>query len=496
LRVIISGYYGFHNAGDEAVLAGLIAGLVAQPFPNPDSSGPPVARSQTTATAGNGLAAVSGSGNPMDITVLSGAPAATANLHGVRAIGRGLGALRRELRDADLFISGGGNLFQDATSARSCLYYLYVMRQALLARVPVVVLGQGIGPLRRWWVRALVRRCLNRVQGIALRDSESARELERLGVSRPPIRVGADLSFAMSLPPAEEVAAAWRGIGVEDPGSVLAIAPRTWHISGAGEGVVASLAAAVKCATAQFGDVAQPPPAVSPPLQRRRIGQARAPVPHLGAPRPQVVVFPMQRPQDDPACAALADAVGGIFAQPELPPALLAAMIGSARVVVGVRLHALIFAAMGGAMPVAISYDPKVEAFMTDLGLNVAATTADLAGSDVEVSESRSSHPSPSQGYFARRSWATKPAKAGEGRVRVHTRDAHPPPGREGGPTSPWQGEELPEARLAEAIIAAWNAGDETRAALRRAAEERRRVVADTFAWAVEIARGAWPPRP
>lgn len=393
MRVIISGYYGFHNAGDEAVLAGLIAGLVAQPPP-----------------------AVSGSGNSMDITVFSGDPAATANLHGVRAVGRGLGAFGHELRDADLLISGGGSLFQDATSARSCLYYLYVIRQALRARVPVAVLGQGIGPLRRWWVRALVRRCLNRVQGIALRDSESARELERLGINRPPIRVGADLSFAMSLPAAEEVAAAWRGIGVDDASAVLAVAPRLWRIGGVGEELVARLAAAINQSVAGI------------------------------EPRPHIAVFPMQRPQDDPACAALADAVGGIFARADLPPGMVAGMIGSARVVVGMRLHALIFAAMGGAMPVAISYDPKIEAFMADLGLSVAATAAGLAGRGVEVSESQSSHP------------------------------------------SPWQGEELPEARLPEAIIAAWNAGEDPRAALRQAAEERRQGVADVFTWAVEFA--------
>jgi polysaccharide pyruvyl transferase WcaK-like protein len=71
-----------------------------------------------------------------------------------------------------------------------------------------------------------------------------------------------------------------------------------------------------------------------------------------------------------------------------------------------------------------VSYDPKVEAFMADIGRATAATTADLD-----------------------------------------------------------------EGRLGAAIVDAWNAEDAARAALRRAADERRRTVADTFAWAVEIVR-------
>lgn len=317
MRAIVSGYYGFGNAGDEAVLAGVIAGM--------------------RQAAGD-----------VDFTVLSGRPQLTAHNHAVHSIGRfDWQALGRALARAHLFISGGGNLFQDVTSARSCLYYLAAIRRALKAGTPVMVLGQGIGPLRRRWLRALVRRCLNQVQGIAVRDSESARELARWGVTTT-VRIAADLSLAMALPDAQQVTQAYRDMGVREGDLVLAIVPRTWRIRGLGSEFLPRLASAISRATAR------------------------------ARPAYQIVHFPMQRPHDDEACAALAAAVGGVVAQRELPAPLLAGMIGSARAVVAMRLHGLIFAAMGGAAPVAVSYDPKVQAFMDDIGVATVAAAAAL----------------------------------------------------------------------------------------------------------------------
>lgn len=364
MRVIVSGYYGSGNAGDEAMLAGVIAGM--------------------REAAGE-----------VDFVVISRRPGLTARTHGVRSIGRtDVRSLRRELRASSLLISGGGSLFQDVTSARSCLYYLWIVHQALRAGVPVVAIGQGIGPLRRRWLRALVRRCLNRVQGIAVRDSGSARELQRLGVARAPVRVAADLSLAMPPADPQRVAEAWRDLGIGVPASVLAVAPRTWRVRGQADGSLPKLATAIRQAAASLG---QPW---------------------------QVVCFPMQRPQDDAACAALAAAVDGLVAGKELTPPMLAAMAGQTRAVVAMRLHALIFAATGGAMPVAVSYDPKVQALMTDLGLPTVATT-----------------------------------------------------------------DRFDEARLAAAIVEAWNADDAARAKLRRVMEERRDAVREVFRWAAETAR-------
>ena len=88
-RLLLSGYYGYGNAGDEAVLAGLVAGFRAA---QPDGG--------------------------LEIVALSGSPAETEAAHGIAAADRYKpGVLLREIRRADLVLSGGGSLLQDVTSA-------------------------------------------------------------------------------------------------------------------------------------------------------------------------------------------------------------------------------------------------------------------------------------------------------------------------------------------------------------------------------------------
>ena len=146
MRVALSGYYGFGNHGDEAVLSGLIHGLQ-------EHGHEPV--------------------------VLSAAPGATERLHGVEARSRTAGLLPA-LRSVDAVVSGGGGLLQDATSARSLAYYLAVLRLARLLGRRAVVFGQSVGPLSsrgRRWVRSTLRGT-----PASVRDRTSAELLGSLGI--------------------------------------------------------------------------------------------------------------------------------------------------------------------------------------------------------------------------------------------------------------------------------------------------------------------------
>lgn len=111
MRLLISGYYGFQNFGDEALLAALLAKL-----------------------------------SDYDVTVLSGNPEATTAMHGVPAVHRYRGALGA-IRRADALIFGGGGLLQDRTSRRSLTYYTGLIRIAKMLGKRVVLLGQSLGPL-------------------------------------------------------------------------------------------------------------------------------------------------------------------------------------------------------------------------------------------------------------------------------------------------------------------------------------------------------------
>lgn len=107
----VAGYYGFRNAGDEAILEAIARELKARGH---------------------------------EVVALSGDPKRTREDHGLRAYHR-LNPLA--LLRADLWLLGGGGLLQDATSALSLTYYLSVLRLARLFRKRVVVFNQSLGPL-------------------------------------------------------------------------------------------------------------------------------------------------------------------------------------------------------------------------------------------------------------------------------------------------------------------------------------------------------------
>lgn len=195
--ILLSGYYGFDNIGDEAVLGGIIAGLRAEL--------PEVA-----------------------IRVLSADPAATEKLHGVPAIPRmNLRAIKAALAETDLFISGGGSLLQDVTSFRSPLYYLGLLHLAQRKKVPTMIMAQGIGPLHAPLNRFLTKVVLNNTRAITVRDPGSRETLRQLGVTRPPIEVTADPSFLL---PAEETPRLheWLQCNLPAGRPVIGVALREW----------------------------------------------------------------------------------------------------------------------------------------------------------------------------------------------------------------------------------------------------------------------------
>lgn len=146
MKVALSGYYGFGNAGDEALLEGLVRGLEG------------------------------GGHRPV---VLSVDPVATREKHSVPARHRVYGAAAA-LLECQAFVSGGGGLLQDKSSRRSLDYYLWLLRTARLMGKRVAVYGQSIGPLTTSG-RRKVSTALAGVQ-VAVRDEASRELLAHMGI--------------------------------------------------------------------------------------------------------------------------------------------------------------------------------------------------------------------------------------------------------------------------------------------------------------------------
>ena len=167
IHALISGYYGYDNLGDDAILK-VIAEQTGRMNP------------------------------PVRLTVLSRRPRETASRFGLRAIPRfSPWAVAQGLRRSDLLISGGGSLLQDRTSTRSLLYYLAVIRLAKRMKKPVFLYANGVGPLLRNRNRKRVARTLKDCDVITLRDSDSVQELTELGMPSEKLILTADPAFLL-----------------------------------------------------------------------------------------------------------------------------------------------------------------------------------------------------------------------------------------------------------------------------------------------------------
>jgi polysaccharide pyruvyl transferase CsaB len=169
-KVVLSGYYGFENVGDEAVLASIIQDLKKE---MPD----------------------------IQITVLSHSPQKTEITHGVKAINRWKPReIIAALKKSDLLISGGGSLLQDTTSNKTIPYYLGIIQLAIWLKKPVVCYSQGVGPIQHNFNRRLTRYVLNQVNHIFVREVGSLKTLQDMGV-QVPITVAIDPVLGIRLKP-------------------------------------------------------------------------------------------------------------------------------------------------------------------------------------------------------------------------------------------------------------------------------------------------------
>lgn len=323
-RVLLVGYYGHGNLGDEAMLEA-IAGDLRAAIPD------------------------------LVLEVVTADPAGTAQHHAARPVPRrNAPALLAAIARADLVLVGGGSLLQDVTSLRNLCYYLGVIALAKAAGKPLMLYANGIGPIASALGRLLVGPVLRRVDRITVRDVESQHELIGLGINRPQAIVAADPALGLGcpgrapggddeggrrrFPPEAEAMASELGLHPDEP--AVAVSLRPWP--GMEEWLVA-LASALRRFHAEEGV--------------------------------RFVLLPMQWPADAAAARPLQAALGPAAVAPTRPPSLREAMglIAASQMLIGVRFHALVFAAMAGVRPVGLAYDPKVDNFLRSIGLTAAA---------------------------------------------------------------------------------------------------------------------------
>ena len=169
--VVIGGYFGCGNFGDDAILQSFIEYTRAN-YPN------------------------------MRIFALTKRPSRDTRRFGVRCFGRKkLFSLMAAFLRADAFLCGGGSLLQNMTGRLSLYYYLFMLRLAELCGALPVLFAAGIGPLYGKKAQGITKRVLARCNYISLRDTESFRLLQTQRIDSARLYLGADAALLLPPPP-------------------------------------------------------------------------------------------------------------------------------------------------------------------------------------------------------------------------------------------------------------------------------------------------------
>lgn len=319
-KAVLCGAYGRGNAGDEAILRAILTELRRI---DPDMSFEVMSR------------------NPMETR--------KKDLVGSYYIFN-VWSFLMSLRNTDLFVNGGGSLMQDATSNRSLYFYLFTLWAARRFGCRVIMYGCGIGPISRPRNRRIAARILNDTADIiSLRDSVSWELLQEMNVTKPEIVLAADPTVNLTYTDEFGVQSAFEMEGIPADLPKIGLCLRAWETFTNPEAV----AQAAEYAWNRYG--------LTP------------------------VFVPIEMPRDVPVGQGVADllTVPHYVCRHAHPVEDLIGMLGSMELVLGMRLHSLIFATAGGAPVVGISYDVKVDSFIKDIGSSACVSLLDLKAEEL-----------------------------------------------------------------------------------------------------------------
>ena len=108
----------------------------------------------------------------------------------------GLREVADAIAEADVAISCGGGFWQDSWGPGVLIHVAQVLA-ALVSGVPVVCLGQSVGPFRSARLRSLVGAVLRRTDAVVLRESESLATIHAMRIAPERLQSGTDMAFAL-----------------------------------------------------------------------------------------------------------------------------------------------------------------------------------------------------------------------------------------------------------------------------------------------------------
>lgn len=317
--IAILGYYGYKNSGDEAILRSTLDSLRGL---DPDLS----------------------------FLVFSKNPRETKKKYLVDSVNRfNFIKVLRILKKSRLFLAGGGSLIQDNTSTRSIWYYLTVLRMAKRMGTKTMLFANGIGPIKRAFNRHFAAKVLNDLQAISLRDSESFNEIKAMGIKNPNIYVTSDPAVLLEPACKADLDMLMKSEGIPSDKALIGFSIRKWADS---------------CYLNQIAEVAD------------------YCVENFDA---HPVFIPMQYPGDYEISQAIRNRMeySSSIIKSIYSPEVLLGLTGRTELMVGMRLHSVIYAASQCVPLLGLVYEPKVGSFLKEIGQPSAGTMDKLDSKNI-----------------------------------------------------------------------------------------------------------------
>lgn len=305
--VLISGYYGFGNAGDDSLLSAIIDEISKN---DPELSFAVLAKNHRKAEKRFGVKCVERF-NPF--------------------------AVFAAMCHAKLFISGGGNLLQNGTSNKSLAYYLATLKMARILKKKTMLYANGIGPLYGEKAKKFTASTVSKCELVTLREPDSSEFLRELAPEMESAVLSADPALLLKPATDNRIDFILDKHSIPKDKRYIIVSMRT--VLNKKEGFTET----------EWDDFAKQFAA-----ELGEICSAKGLYP---------LFIPMQVTLDSGVCRKVCELCGrGSFVS-GLSVSELIALMSRSELVCGMRLHSLIYAMACSVPFIALSYDRKVRAF-------------------------------------------------------------------------------------------------------------------------------------
>lgn len=264
------------------------------------------------------------------------------------------------MQNADLVISKGGhfyksrqyNLFRGFYSTSTALYSILL---SMRLRKKYAIIAHTVGPFNNYLSRVITKMVFKKATIISTRENISKGILLSMGLRNSEVQVLPDTAFALIPVSQENIETFLEKQGLKENLRYATITARFWSYPGIDRRKSENLYKKYLTSLAKISDFL---------IDEKLVDKVLLVVHNDGKhnesendSKPINTIYSEMHQRDD-----------AVIIDDDLSPEMLSTLYGKSRIMIGTRLHSVIFSLVGGAPAIAISYNHKVDGIMGMLG--------------------------------------------------------------------------------------------------------------------------------